>query len=283
MTAAADKLCLTQPAVSQQIRNLEDDLDVSLLERGVRKVKPTIKGQLLYDYAKKILHLTQQAEVALQTMSQELSGHLRIGTINSMGLFLISPIVGMFLKHNSNLNIKVVYGTAESTISKMKSGDLDIAILPDIKVEHGEEIAEFESKFLLKDDMWLVATGKDPSVPKTVKMSDFSTKPIVYYSEMYSGFKKILEEKLTEINTTFIPVFEADNVGTLKRVIESGLGWGFLPSFSIRKQVRTGRITHVIVDDMKYSVNINLYFKKTQEVRKMSEVLYRALHQQALS
>ena len=75
MTAAADKLYLTQPAVSQQIRNLEDELGVELLERGVRRVKATLQGQLLYDYAKRILNLTQQAEVAIQTMSQEVAGH----------------------------------------------------------------------------------------------------------------------------------------------------------------------------------------------------------------
>tara|TARA_Y100000817_G_scaffold308290_1_gene295812 strand:+ start:273 stop:1181 length:909 start_codon:yes stop_codon:yes gene_type:complete len=284
MTAAADKLFLTQPAVSQQIRNLEEDLGVNLLERGVRKVKPTLQGQLLFDYARKILHLTQQAEVAIQTMSQELSGNLRIGTQNSIGLFLISPIVGLFLKHNSRLNIKLIYGTPESIIDEMKKGEIDIAILPDTQVEFGQSVDDqYESKFLLKDEMWLVGTGKDPSLPKTISMNQFTSRPIIYYSEMYNAFRKQLENKLEETNAQFIPVFEADNVGTLKRVIESGLGWGFLPSFSIRKQVRTGRLSHVMVEDLMFAVNINLYSKKTAESRKMSEVFYRALYQQTLN
>src|SRR6185312_17465955 len=105
MTAAAEKLFLTQPAVSQQIRNLEEEMRVDLLVRGVRQVKPTLQGQLLYDYAKRILHLTQQAEVAIQTISQEMVGDLRLGTLNSIGLYLISPIVGLFLKHNSKLRL----------------------------------------------------------------------------------------------------------------------------------------------------------------------------------
>ena len=58
MTAAAEALNLTQPAVSQQIRALETELGVALLVRGVRLVKPSMQGQLLYDYAKKILYLT---------------------------------------------------------------------------------------------------------------------------------------------------------------------------------------------------------------------------------
>ncbi len=94
MTAAAEKLNLTQPAVSQQIRALEDELGVPLLVRGVRQVKPSIQGQLLYDYAKKILFLTQQAEVAIHTFSQELAGEIRIGTTSAFGLHLVSPVVG---------------------------------------------------------------------------------------------------------------------------------------------------------------------------------------------
>jgi LysR family transcriptional regulator, transcriptional activator of the cysJI operon len=283
MTAAADKLFLTQPAVSQQIRNLEDELKVNLLERGVRRIKTTLQGQLLYDYAKRILNLTQQAEVAIQTMSQELSGDLKIGTQNSVGLFLISPIVGLFLKHNSNLNIKLLYGDVESTIQKMNSGEVDIAILPDIKEELGLELDQFESRFLVRDDMWLVSSGKDSTIEKHIKFKDFSNHPIIYYSNMYPKFLSNLENKLEETQLQFYPVFESDNVGTLKRVIESGLGWGFLPSHCIRKQVRTGRLNHVLVDDLKYSVHLNLYWRKTNETRKMAEVFHRALAQQALS
>jgi DNA-binding transcriptional LysR family regulator len=156
MTAAADKLFLTQPAVSQQIRNLEEELGVELLVRGVRQVKSTIQGQMLYDYAKRILFLTQQAEVSIRAMSQEISGDLRIGTLNSIGLYMISPIIGMFLKHNSRLKIKLVYGTGEKIISEMRNKNINIAILPDLKKEYGIEFEHFEKRFLFKDEMWLV-------------------------------------------------------------------------------------------------------------------------------
>jgi DNA-binding transcriptional LysR family regulator len=86
MTAAADKLFLTQPAVSQQIRNLEEDLGVELLVRGVRQIKATPQGEILYEYAKKILQLTQQAEIAIKSIGAELKGQLRIGTLNSIGI-----------------------------------------------------------------------------------------------------------------------------------------------------------------------------------------------------
>lgn len=283
MTAAADKLFLTQPAVSQQIRALEEEMGVSLLVRGVRQVKPTMQGQLLYDYAKRILHLTQQAEVAIQTMSQEIQGNLTVGTTNSIGLYLVSPIIGLFLKHNNNLNIKLVYGNYTTIIDEMKKGAIDVVILPDLLSEFGIEFSNYESKFLMKDEMWLVGSGRDTSLPAKIDLKSYGAKPVVIHSSMYPGFRRVLSRELEDLKVDYRPVFETDNVGTLKRVIESGLGWGFMPSHSIYKQVRTRRMTHVQVDNLSYSVNINMYHMMSQEMQKKADVFFRAIQQQAIS
>lgn len=284
MTAAAEKLYLTQPAVSQQIRNLEDEINTELLVRGVRKVKPTLQGQLLYDYAKRILQLTQQAEVAMQAMSTELVGDIRLGTLNSVGLYLLSPIIGLFLKHNSKLNFKLNYGSTPQLIEDLKNNEIDLAILPEpTKHEYRDFFEGFGSKFIMTDEMWLVGSGKDASLPQTIRLSDFNSKPIVYFSDKYMGFQNQLDQKLDEINLKFHPVFQSDNVGTLKRVIESGLGWGFLPSHSIQKQVRAGRLTRIIVEDIKFSTAINFYYRNDHSLSEIVEVLFRALKQQALS
>lgn len=283
MTAAAEKLQLTQPAVSQQIRNLEEDMKAELLVRGTRQVKPTLQGQILFDYAKRILHLTQQAEVAIQTMSQEVVGNVRLGTFNSIGLYLISPIIGMFLKHNQKLQIKLVYGSGEKIISDMRNNLLDVVILPDLKSEYGIEFPDFDKRFLFRDEMWLVGSGRDTTLPSSIDARAYTTKPIISFTEKYPGFRQLFEKKMTEAKADFTPVFETDNVGTLKRVIESGLGWGFLPSHSIRKQVRAGRMSQVQVEDIKYSVNVNLYCRKNPQNDAMYEVFYKALQQQSLN
>ncbi len=282
MTAAAEKLFLTQPAVSQQIRNLEDELGVELLVRGVRQVKATLQGQILFDYAKRILHLTQQAQVAIQTMSQEVSGHLRLGTLNSIGLYLVSPIIGMFLKHNAKLQIKLVYGTGEKIISDMRNNLVDVVILPDLKSEYGIEFQDFEKKFLFRDEVWLVGSGRDTTLPPSIEMKYFNSKPIIGFTDRYPGFKAALDRKMQELKVDWLPVFETDNVGTLKRVIESGLGWGFLPSHAIKKQVRAGRMVQIQVDDLKYTCNVNLYFRKDAKNNDLYDTFFKALQQQSI-
>jgi DNA-binding transcriptional LysR family regulator len=283
MTAAAEKLMLTQPAVSQQIRNLEEETKAELLVRGTRQVKPTLQGQILFDYAKRILHLTSQAEVAIQTMSQEVVGNVRLGTFNSIGLYLVSPIIGMFLKHNAQLQIKLVYGSGEKIISDMRNNLVDVVIMPDLKSEYGIEFPDFEKRFLFKDEMWLVGSGRDMNLPPSIDAKAYTSRPIISFTEKYPGFRQMFEKKMTEARADFTPVFETDNVGTLKRVIESGLGWGFLPAHSIRKQVRAGRMQQIQVEDIKYSVNVNLYCRKNPQNEQMYDVFFKALQQQSLN
>jgi DNA-binding transcriptional LysR family regulator len=282
MTAAAEKLYLTQPAVSQQIRNLEDELGTQLLDRGSRHARPTVQGQLLYDYAKRIIALTQQAQVAIQTVGEGVTGSLRIGTLNSLGLQLISPAIGSFMKHNSKIAISLVYKEAGEVFKALSSGQLDVAILPDVTTEQNAETKGLSSRPLFKDEMWLAASGRDATVPEQAKVSELVTRPYMRLTERYEGFDRLLKSNLDKEKLTLQPTFETNNVGTLKRVIENGLGWGFLPSHSIRKQVKMGRLSVVNMRDLEYSVSIEYYHRVDAATEQAVDVFYRALKQQNL-
>lgn len=283
MTGAADKLFLTQPAISQQIRNLEEDLGVELLVRGVRQIKPTLQGEVLFDYAKRILQMSQQAEVAVKAMGAELKGQLRVGTLDSVGVQLMSPIVGRLLKHNPELNIKIEYGKGEELIKKYKSGDLDVLILPKVETEYGTQLADTDEKFLFKEEMWLVGTGKDSDMPKQIGVDQYTDYPVILFTGEYPHFNSSLAKLLSTNKVDSLPTFESTNVGTLKRVIESGLGWGFLPSLSIKKQVRMGRLNHVHMKGFDYSIEFVFYSKKAAELKSITEVFYQAIQQQERS
>lgn len=280
MTGAADKLYLTQPAISQQIRNLEEDLGVDLLVRGVRQIKPTLQGEVLFDYAKRILQMGQQAEIAVKAMGAELKGQLRVGTLNSLGVHLISPIVSRLLKYNPKLSIKIDYDDGEELMKAFKRGELDAVILPEVELQYGSSLGDVEKKYLMNEEMWLVGTGKDTDMPKTIAIGDMGKYPLISFSRELPQFNQMLASAYEKHGVTVEPVFESPNVGTLKRVIESGLGWGFLPASSIRKQVRMGRMNHVLVKGFDYAVEFYFYSKKNPENKALIEVFFQALQQQ---
>ncbi|PIS12059.1 MAG: LysR family transcriptional regulator [Bdellovibrio sp. CG10_big_fil_rev_8_21_14_0_10_47_8] len=282
MTAAAEKLFLTQPAISQQIRNLEEDLGVDLLVRGVRQIKPTLQGEVLFDYAKRILQMAQQAEVAVKAMGAELNGQLRVGTLDSVGVQLMSPIASRLLKHNPELNIKIEYGKGEELIRKFNDGEIDVLVLPEVETEYHSTV-EADKKFLFKEEMWLVGTGKDSDMPKQISAQEYTQYPIILFTGEYPHFNESLNKMLKSAKVEVEPTFEATNVGTLKRVVESGLGWGFLPSLAIKKQVRMGRLNHVLMKEFKYDIEFYFYSKKVPELKAITDVLYQALQQQERS
>lgn len=104
--------------------------------------------------------------------------------------------------------------------------------------------------------------------------------PIVHFVDEYPNFIKCFHNKLEENNVTIRPVFESANVGTLKRVIEAGLGWGFLPAHSIKKQVRSGRLSRTHVAGFEYLMDLMFYSKKNSGNRLLIESFYQALVQQ---
>jgi DNA-binding transcriptional LysR family regulator len=288
MTAAAEKLFLTQPAISQQIRSLEQDLGVELLVRGTRHVKPTLQGQMLYEYAKKIIQLTSQAQVAIQTMSRSISGRLRVGTLNSIGMALVSPLLGLFLRSHSALQLRLVYGAGLELIDLFEANELDILIMPDTKKEFGRELTNATSKFLFRDDFKMVGSGRDPSLPRQIDFGDLGSRGLAMSTERYPRFETLLKERMAKYpGMNLVPVFETNNVGTLKRVVESGLGWGFMPEHAIQKQLRMGRLVEVTVGDFEYSVDMMFYMRnpdlmESEDLISGADVLYRALQQQAM-
>jgi DNA-binding transcriptional LysR family regulator len=157
-----------------------------------------------------------------------------------------------------------------------------MAILPNLRKEFGVEFDRYEEQFLMSDEMWLVGGGRDAGLPDKIGLKEINARPLIVDSAAYPGFKKLYQQKMEQLKLPVQTVFESDNVGTLKRVVESGVGWGFLPSHSIKKQVRTRRLHHVHVDDLVYQTTIHLYSTRSPGIKKMSDVFFRAIQQQVV-
>ena len=284
MTLAASKMSITQPAVSQQIRQLEKDFGVKLLTRDARKIKPTIQGQLFYETSNKILNLIQQTRNSIQALSLNLSGEkINVSTVNSIGLHLISPIVSSFLKLNNKMRLSLLYGTGEAVIQRMQRDQVDVVIMSDLRQEYGRDFPQFKKTLLFKDPLYFVGSGKDQSLPKSLPFKDIVKYQLIQIENHYFAFQNLFQKKARECHIVIEPSFQCDNVGTIKRAIESGLGLGFLPAHSIYKQIRLGRLKVIEIEDFHYSVNVNFYYKADKQKEKIIEILKLLIQQQTQS
>jgi len=282
MTAAASKLSITQPAVSQQIRQLEKDFGVKLLSRNARKVKPTVQGQIFYEASNKILNLIQKTRNSIQALSLNLSGEkINISTVNSIGLHLVSPIIDNFLRLNSKMRLSLLYGTGETVIQRMQKGELDVVIMPDLRQEYGRDFPHFKKTLLFKDSIYFVCSGRDQTLPKSLPFKDIARLRFTQVENHYLAFQNFLQQKMREHNVIIKPNFQCDNIGTVKRAIEAGLSCGFLPAHSIHKQIRLGRLKIIDLEGFNYSVNVNFYSKPDSKKDKIVEILKLLIQQQS--
>ena len=285
MTTAASKRSITQPAVSQQIRQLEKEFGAKLLNRkNTRKIQLTVQGQILYENSNRILNLVEQAKSSIQAISLDLSGEeISAITLNSLGLYLVSPIIGNFLRLNDDMKLSLLYGNGQDIIRSMQRDAVDVAIVPDLRQEYGKELPQFKKIHLFKDYMYFVGSGRDKTLPDSMPFKDISKRRLVHIDQsLYPAFQNYLFNRMQDPNKpTVNPSFQSDNVGTLKRVIEFGLGWGFLPAHSIKKQLRAGRLSQIQIEDMNYSVDINLYYKSDPKKEKIISTLTKMIQKQA--
>ena len=128
-TAAAEKLFVTQPALSQQIKGLEAELGVQLLERRGRRFTVTAPGEVVLAHAEQILaHLQslQEGLAALQALNQ---GRLRIGTSDTVCLYLLPPVVQTFRRQHPAVEIHLTNRPSREVVALLLEGALDFGIV----------------------------------------------------------------------------------------------------------------------------------------------------------
>ena len=128
----------------------------------------------------------------------------------------------------------------------------------------------------------MLALEKDQNLPKSIFFKDLSKFRLIQVENHFPKFEVSLQNQLKALKKPVDISFRSDNVGTVKRVIESGLGCGFLPAHSIHKQLRLGRLKVIDVEGLNYHVNLNFYSRVYGNRKdKIMEVLSLIIQQQA--
>lgn len=129
ISAAAARLHISQPPLSMQLKELEEELGTVLLERSTRYFRPTDAGLKLYDKARAILDLTEEAKYDLAFSEENIEGKLIIGTISSCGNVLLTPGFTCFTKQYPSIDFELLEGTTFIMLEKMKKREIDLAFL----------------------------------------------------------------------------------------------------------------------------------------------------------
>lgn len=129
ITKAAEKLCMSQPPLSSQIKNLEEELDTVLFIRGKRHLQLTDAGKLLYRHAKEILSLANKTSEEIRSMSKGMHGKISIGLVEGSAPNIAANWIEAFSNQYKNVTFHVVDGNSDELIQKLRSGLINLAVI----------------------------------------------------------------------------------------------------------------------------------------------------------
>lgn len=266
-TKAAKELHITQPAITQHIKALEEYYKAPLLYFKNRKLELTKAGELLLDYAKN--------QEAMETMVFQKLGELKEGRKDmtfastlTIGEFTMEPILEKLMEEFKDYNIKMRVDNTENILVKLKQGQISFALIEGLF--NGDE---FETK-KLKLCPYILVTSKDHPLTRKadVHIKDLLEERLIV-REKGSGSREILEVGLKENNeslNSFKEVMELGNVNLMKSMVEKGHGISLMYKDAALKELNAGTLVEVPVSDLK--MNRGFYFVHLKDLHINEEV-----------
>ncbi len=242
-TRAAEALFMTQPAVTFQIRQLEEQHGVRLFERRHGSILLTSAGELMLDYAQKIIALSDEMDARLAEITGEMRGPLLVGASTTIAEFLLPAILGEFNALYPQVRARLIVANSEKIESQVAEQRLDVGL-----IETPGKLAGLASQVCCEDELQVICAPDYPLAQhKTV-----SPKSLIDYEfisrEPGSGTREITEtyfraHKLEPQNLK--TQMELGSPEALKGVVATGLGFAILSRLAVEADVRIGKLVAI--------------------------------------
>jgi DNA-binding transcriptional LysR family regulator len=236
---AAEANYISQSAVSQQLAKLERDLSVQLISRGGGLVAPTEAGKAFYKGSKEILRRFEQLLGEVRSAADAVRGVLRVGTIYSVGFYLLEPYVRKFLQTHQEVNLHVEYTRWNRIYASVVSGEMDLGVVACAEKHRSIEIIPLASEELVV----VCSPQHRLAKRKRVHASDLAGESFVAFEANIPTRRyidKLLKAEKVDVNVEM----EFDNIELLKRAIEVDAGVSILPRDNVEREARHGELCY---------------------------------------
>ena len=273
---AAEKLYISQPAVSLQVQNLEKQINKPLFYRDKRKAYLTETGKLLIKYCERILNLCEETCLALDELNTLQSGALVIGASQTTGTYLMPRLIGLFRHKYPQIEIELQVHSTRKIAWGVATGRIDLAIV-------GGEVPQE-----LKKDLELTPYAEDELALIIPTAHPFSSLKCIQKEDLYrlrfialntqSTIRNVIESTLTQngIDSSYFKIeMELNSIEAIKNAVHSGLGAAFVSVSAISKELELGilhwakiegitikRTLSIVVNPNRYHSNATKIFKE---------------------
>ncbi len=242
---AASQNFITQSAVSQQIRGLEERYGKRLLERKRGSVRPTAAGEILHNMSRELIHLFNEMEARLQGLSNVVTGSVRVGTVHSVGLYELSAPLKAYFADFPYVNVYLEYDRSSHIYEQVLRGNVDFGV-----VAYPTARAQITVLDFVTDRLVVVCAPSHPLAERT----EMSLRELD--GEKFVGFEKgiptrlALDRMFVENEVVVQHVAELDNIEMVKRLAEVGAGVAVIPDKSCVHEVQAGTLAKIELTDL---------------------------------
>lgn len=263
---------ITQSAVSQQLRAMERNFEVLIIDRSRKGFHLTREGQRLYEAAKDILHEYEKLISELQEMKKVVSGTIRLATIYSIGLHELPPFIKRFLQEFPAVNVRVEYRRSNLVYEDILHNSVDLGL-----VAFPNKMRQIEVMPFREDELVLICPPDHPLANAgSVKIPDLAEQRFIGFDPDIPT-RKAIDNILRENKIEIDPVMEFDNIETVKRAVEIDAGVAIVPKVTVSQEVGQGTLAAVNLAGGTYTRPLAILYRKnrtlTPALKKFIEVL----------
>ena len=246
---AAEASHLSQPTLTEHIKALEDYLGITLLDRLGREVVPTKAGDILYDYAQKILGLKKEAEQKLCSLKGALKGDLTVGASTIPGEYILPSLMRDFRDNFTDIIIKLTIGDTKKVIEDIVNNRIEVgivgALVENVKLEY--------HKFIKDELVLIVPPSCSWAKMKSISLEKLKEIPFVLREEG-SGTRMVMEKNLRDHG------FDSGHLNVVMRLgsttaviqaIKSGVGCSILSRLAVQENLNNGTLKTVSIERIK--------------------------------
>lgn len=242
-TKAAEALCMTQPAVTFQIRQLEEHFNTRLFDRAHGRICLTPAGVVAFAHAERILALTAELDSRLRDMGGQVAGPLLIGASSTIADFLLPQVLGEFKATHPGVTPSLFVGNSEAVQERLGERALDIGF-----IEGDSYMPSLAGEPLCSDELQVVCAPGHPLARRRSAAAGALIEHAYLSREQGSGTREVIDHFLERAGIepgALNVIMEASSPEALKGLVAAGMGFAIMSHVSVVKEVRLGLLVRI--------------------------------------
>jgi DNA-binding transcriptional LysR family regulator len=258
ITKAAEQLHLTQPAVSIQLKNLQDQFEIPLTEVIGRKLYITDFGREIAESAENIINQVYAINYKTLAHKGQLTGRLKLSVV-STGKYVMPYFLASFMKKNDGIELLMDVTNKQKVLESLEKNEVDFALVSILPTS-----MQIEKLDLLPNNLYLVGATNPKASAKSKTKNPFENMPFIF-REKGSGTRQTMENFFEKNEITVLKKMELTSNEAVKQALMAGLGYSIMPLIGIKNELQTKELQIIPVKGLPIKTTWSLIWLKNKK------------------